>query len=145
MYHGSYTLFEDLPSFPSPSVITGDTLRPDLLLETADNILHILELTIVFETNVKYNVERKEAKYSTVVKNLRKYYQDVKFINLSLSCLGIYDQSCTMFMEMCNELKLESRHQKYIISKITNIAIRTTYYIFCCRNQPWTPPDLLSF
>ena len=46
---------------------------------------------------------------------------------------------------MCNELKLESRHQKYIISKITKIAIRTTYYIFCCRNKPWTSPDLLSF
>ena len=128
------TLFVDLPSFPSPSVITGDNLRPDLLLETADNILHILELTIGFETNAKCNAQRKEAKYSTLVKNLSKYYQDVKFINLSLSCLGIYDQSCTMFMEMCNELKLESRHQKCIISKITNIAIRKTYYIFCCRN-----------
>ena len=139
------TLFVDLPSFPSPSVITGDTLRPDLLLETADNILHILELTIGFETNIKCNAERKEAKYSTLVKNLRKYYQDVKFINLSLSCLGIYDQSCTKFMDMYNELKLESRHQKYIISKITNIAIRTTYYIFCCRNKPWTSPNLLPF
>ena len=59
------TLFVDLPSFPSPSVITGDSLRPDLLLETADKILYILELTIGFETNVKCNAERKEAKYST--------------------------------------------------------------------------------
>ena len=66
------TLFVDLPSFPSPSVITGHTLRPDLLLETADKILHILELTIGFETNAKCNAER------TLVKNLRKYYQDVK-------------------------------------------------------------------
>ena len=138
------TLFVDLLSLPSPSVITGDTLRPGLLLETADKILYILELTIGFETNVKCNAERKEAKCSTLVKNLRKYCQDVKFINLSLSCLGIYDQSCTKFMDMYNELKLESRHQKYIISKITNITIRTTYYI-CCRNKPWTSPDLLSF
>ena len=62
------TLFVDLPSFPSPSVITGDSLRPDLLLETADKILYILELTIGFETNIKCNAERKEAKYSTLVK-----------------------------------------------------------------------------
>jgi len=55
------TLVVDLPSFRSPSVITGDTLRPDLLLETTDNILHILELTIGFETNVKCNAECKEA------------------------------------------------------------------------------------
>ena len=65
--------------------------------------------------------------------------------DLSLSCLGIYDQSCTKFMDMCNDLKFDSRHQKYIISKITNISIRTTYYIFCCRNKSWTSPDLLSF
>ena len=61
-------------------VITGDSLRLDLLLETADKILYILELTMGFETNVKCNVEGKEAKYSTLAKNLRKFYQDVKFI-----------------------------------------------------------------
>ena len=139
------TLFVDLTSFPSPSIITGDTLRPDLLLGTSDEILHILELAIGFETSVKCNAECKEAKYSNLVKNLRKYYQDVKFINLSLSCLGIYDPSCTKFMDMCNDLKFDSRHPRYIISKITNITICTTYYIFCCRNRPWTSPDLLSF
>ena len=139
------TLFVDLPSFPSLSIITGDTLLPDLLLETADKILHTLELTIGFETNVKCNTERKEAEYSTLVKNLRKFYQEVKFISLSLGCLDIYDQFCTKFMDMCNELKLESCRQKYIISKITNIAICTTYYIFCCHNKPWTSPDLHSF
>ena len=144
LYQGSNSVCR-LSSFPSPSVITGDSLRPDLLLETADKILYILELTIGFETNIKCNAERQEAKYSTLVKNLRKFYEDVKFINLSLSCLGIYDQSFTKFMDMCNDLKFDSRHQKYIISKITNISIRTTYYIFCCRNKPWTSPDLLSF
>jgi hypothetical protein len=24
------------------------------------------------------------------------------------------------------------------------IAIRTTYYIFCCRNKEWKNPDLLT-
>ena len=120
------TLFVDLPSFPFPSVLTGDSLCPDLLLETADKILYILELTIGFETNITCNAERKEAKYSTLVKNLRKFYQDVKFINLSISCLGIYDQSCTRFMDMCNDLKFDSRDQKYIISKITNAQPTTS-------------------
>ena len=139
------TLFVDLPSFPSPSVITGDFLRPDLLLEAADKILYILQLTIGFETKVKCNAERKEAEYSTLVKHLRKHYQYVKFMNLSLSCLGIYDQSCTKFMDKCSDLEFDSRHQKYIISKIANISIRATYCIFCCRDKPWTSPDLLSF
>ena len=66
-------LFVDLPSIPSPSVLTRDSVRSDLLLETADKILYILELTIGFETNVKCNAERKEGKYSTLVKNDRKF------------------------------------------------------------------------
>ena len=59
MYQGSNSVCR--PSIiPSPSVITGDSLRQDLLLETADKILYILEQTIGFETNVKCNAERKE-------------------------------------------------------------------------------------
>ena len=120
------TLFVDLPSFPSPSVITGDTLRPDLLFEVTDKILYILELTIGFQTNVQCDAERKETQYSTLVKNLRKYYQYVKFINLYFSCLGIYDQSCTKFMDMSNELTLDSRHQKCIKSQTSPSAQATT-------------------
>ena len=36
---------------------------------------------------------------------------DFQEISLFLSFLGIYDQSCTKFMDMCNELKLNSRLQ----------------------------------
>ena len=37
------TLAVDLPLFSFQSVITGDALRPDPLLETGDKILYILE------------------------------------------------------------------------------------------------------
>jgi len=30
------------------------------------------------------------------------------------------------------------------IKKITNIAIRTSYYIFCRRNKEWTDPELMT-
>ena len=43
------SLYADIPGFPSPSIITGDGLHPDLLLKTKDNCLYILELTIVFD------------------------------------------------------------------------------------------------
>jgi len=50
------TLYADLPGFISPSVITGDNLRPDLLLAFKNTCLYILELTIGFETN--FSIER---------------------------------------------------------------------------------------
>ena len=71
-------------------------------------------------------------------------YREVRLVNLSISSLGIFGQSCDTFMDMMQDLAIEKRHLKYTISKITNIAIRTTY-IFCCRNKTWTAPELLSF
>ena len=49
------TLYVDLPGFITPSVITGDELRPDLLLAIENKLLYILELTVGFETNLKIN------------------------------------------------------------------------------------------
>ena len=35
--------------------------------------------------------------------------------------------------------------QRSVSSKIINITIRSTYFIFCRRNKPWTDPELLAF
>ena len=51
-------IFADLPGFPNPSIITGDTYRPDLLLMTKNNCLYILELTVGYETKLQNNIER---------------------------------------------------------------------------------------
>ena len=71
-YHGTYTwrhdsvlnllaktlssvsdakLFADLPGYNSPSIITGDEYRPDMLLITSDNTLYVAELTAGHESN----------------------------------------------------------------------------------------------
>ena len=53
------SLYADIPGFSSTLIITGDDLRPDLLLTTKGNCLYTLELTIGFETNLNNNAERK--------------------------------------------------------------------------------------
>jgi hypothetical protein len=47
------TLYADIPGFKNPSVITGDSLRPDLLLVTENRCLYILELTVGYESNLQ--------------------------------------------------------------------------------------------
>ena len=42
-------------------------------------------------------------------------------------------------------IDIEKKQQLYIIKKMINIAIRATYYIFCCRNRNWDSPDLMQF
>ena len=46
-------LYVDLPGFITPSVITSDELRPDILLAIENKLLYILEPTVDFETNLK--------------------------------------------------------------------------------------------
>ena len=57
----------NLPSYPNPSVITGDDHRPDLLILTKDNCLYILELTVGYETNLRNNINRKHLKYEKLI------------------------------------------------------------------------------
>ena len=40
-----------------------------------------------------------------------------------------------------NDIGIGKKKQRYIIKNMINIAIRATYYIFCCRNRNWDSPD----
>ena len=137
-------LYVDLPGYRSPSVITGDTYRPDLLLSTSNGMLYIVELTVGFESNLQKNVERKKSKYEELIREQKEHFNAVKFVNLSISSLGVFAKECSSFIEMLNDLDFQKHHQNYCIRKMTTIAIRTTYYIFCCRNKEWTIPELLT-
>ena len=131
------TLYADIPGFVNPSVITGDRLRPDLLLVTENRCLYILELTVGYESNLQVNANRKRQKYLDLIKEQEADYDKVKFVNLSLSTLGVFSRSSENFDGMLRSLKCDAKFCKYIKKKIVNMCIRTTYYIFCKRNKVW--------
>jgi hypothetical protein len=139
------SLYVDLPGHKSPSIITGDNYRPDLLLLTNSGCLYIVELTVGFESNLENNIKRKKSKYLELISEQRKNFKSVKFVNLSMSSLGIFANQCSEFLEMLDDLGLENNQKMFHIKRMTTIAIRTTYYIFCCRNKEWTNPELLTF
>ena len=72
-------------------------------------------------------------------------YRCVKFVNLSMSSLGIFSDECSTLLVMMNDIGIDKKQQLYVIKKMINIAIRATYYIFCCRNRNWDSPDLMQF
>ena len=139
------TIYADIPGFLSPSIITGKNLRPDLLLKTNNNYLYILELTVGFESNLDTNATIKHSKYASLLSDLQRKFKCVSFVNLSMSSLGIFGNSCISFFKMCDSLSIDHQQKRYLITKLSNIAIRTTYYIFCCKNKPWTNPELHPF
>ena len=139
------TLFADLSSFASPSLITGESLRPDLALISRDKTLYLLELRVGFETNILINCNRKSAKYNSLIKALNSQFSTVHFINLSMGALGILGTSSLTFPTMLEETGIDKAIQRRLVMKMINIAIRCTYYIFCKRNKEWTNADLLDF
>ena len=132
------TLFADLPSFASPSLITGKSL-------SQDKTLYLLELTVGFETNILTNSKRKSNKYNALIKDLNSQFSTVHFVNLSMGALGYLGTSSLNFYTMLEETGIDKAVQRDSTMKLINIAIRCSYYIFCRRNKEWTNPDLIDF
>ena len=65
--------------------------------------------------------------------------------SLLLLLLLVFDQESSTFLKMLKRLDINETQTKYCIKKIMNICIRSTYYIFCCRNKEWTNPELMKF
>ena len=138
------SLYVHLPGYKSPSYVTGDTYRPDLPVLTSTGVLYVVELTVGFESNLQKNVERKKSRYKELIREQNEHFNRVKFVNLSISSLGVFAKECSSFIEMLNDLDFQKHHRNYCIRKMTTIAIRTTDYIFCCRNKEWMSPELLT-
>ena len=134
-------IYSDLDDYRSPSIITGELLRADLLI-ISKRVLYVLELTVGFETSLCNNSVRKRNKYKGLIVSLSQSYENVKFINLSMGALGVYYYNS--FFSMMDELKLSEVEKKYIARTATNSAIRCSYYIFCGKNKPWPDPANLE-
>ena len=138
------TLYVDLSGFMNPSAVTGDSFRPDLLLTIGKKCLYILELTVGFESSLQVNANRKHQKYNDLITEQESNFIKVKFVNLSLSTLGVFGRTSDSFDDMLRNLQFDSQQSKYIKKKIVSTCIRTSYYIFCKRSKAWDNPKLMS-
>ena len=74
---------------------------------------------IVYETNLTRNIARKDRKYQDLTKTLQHHYNNVKFIHLSISTLGVFSSHSVDFTAMLKELSIDDRHLTYIQRKIS--------------------------
>ena len=131
-------LYVDLPGFITPSVITGDQLRPDLLLAIENKVLYVLELTVAFETNLNSNSDRKHKKYLPLISDQESNYDKVKFVNVSISSLGVFGQSTKTLTDMLKELKFDEQQIKYIKIKRKSLLLVFAHHIMCSVNETKT-------
>ena len=131
----------DDTEFHSPSVITGDRERPDIVV-IKERECTILELTVGFETNMMKNSERKRKKYANLIERLESDY-NVTYHDLSMGGIGTISKDSMNMIDMFQKLGLLKEESTYLMRKVINVCIRSTYYIFCQRNKEWESPSLL--
>ena len=138
-------LYADVTNFSSPSIITGEEMRPDLLIILDRSKMFVVKLTTVFESNIAKNEVRKRNKYKNLTQSLKSNYDQVKYINLSLGACGIIGKGSKPFFDLLEELKIPDNERHFLTKRIINMCIRMTYYVFCMRNKEWSNPELLQF
>ena len=97
-----------------------------LLLLLSLLLLLLLLLTVGYESNLESNIRRKNIKYKELIKHQRKSYNDVKFVNTSISSLGVFAKESSNFLTMLDDIGIEDKHKIYCIGKMMTIAIRTS-------------------
>ena len=131
-----------IPTFLNPSILTGDSLRQDLL---SNDFLYIVELTVGFETNLGNNAKRKKQKCKNLEASFKFKRKQIKYINIVISTFGFFDSFSVDFLEMLEDLKFDQTCRHYVVKKIMAVAVRTSYYVFCRRNKDWDNPELMTF
>ena len=63
------------------------------------------------ESNLNNNAVRKKENYLNSIKEMSRNYRCVKFVNLSLSSLGVYSDEYSTFLDMMNDIGIDKKQQ----------------------------------
>ena len=77
-----------------------------------------------------------------IINNLSKE-KKVLFVNLSMGACGVVGKESGKLFSMLKELGMNEMESHFLIRKLMNVCIRSTYFIFCEREKAWEGPDLL--
>ena len=61
-----------------------------------------------------------------------------------MSTIGAMGSSCNSLLSLPNDLHFDKTIQKRFNMKTMSISLRSSYYVFCRRNKPWTNPEVLT-
>ena len=115
--------------------------RPDVVIEIRDEII-VIELTCPFELNARKSREYKETRYKEIQGELLTPKSRFSLILLEVTSLGFVTENVKLFR---NFLKTIEINETYAIGKMQEVAIRSSYYIYCRRNKVWNEPELISY
>ena len=116
-----------------------------MLIVRTDGTLYLVDITVCYETNMPKNAQIKSIRYETTIEHLKSSFTCIRFVNPVVSALGVFYKDSKTLITMFEDFKITRQEHAYIIRKISNIAIRTSYYIFCMKDKSWSNPELMSY
>ena len=128
----------DLVGFQTPSVLFRQH-RPDACIVTSKGEIY----AICYEHNTKKAHEYKEQRYRNLQDEIEIEYSIFKVVFIEITTLGLMPKTTIE----CKKLLLKQFKVDYdrLFSKCCEVAVRTSYYIFCRRNKEWTHPLSLQY
>ena len=76
--------------------------------------------------NLKFAIVSEAFKRVNLGREQESNFIKVKFVNLSLSTLGVFGRTSDSFDDMFRNLQFDSQQSKYIKKKIVSTCIRTS-------------------
>ena len=126
-----------------PTQMATSHTEPDLTLcWKNDNQIITIELTCPYETNTEKSWEFKKRRYENLKNELITPKSNFKLILLEITSLGFTTNDVKCFKDFILKLNLDYER---IIYKCQEVAMRTSFYIYCRRNKQWFNPELLSY
>ena len=61
-----------------------------------------------------------------------------------MTSIGIYSKHSEEFFKIFKDLNIDNNAATYISTKLTEICILSSYYVFCMRTKEWTELDLMN-
>ena len=114
-------------------IVTTD-LRPDLVWwDEAHKSLHLVELTVCFETNFKEAALRKSAKYVHLVEQAEARGYMTELITLQVGSRGVPD--LPGFEKLARTLCLHQKELVKLMGDASRLALAGSFAIWCSRNR----------
>ncbi|MCA9806233.1 MAG: hypothetical protein KC777_29900, partial [Cyanobacteria bacterium HKST-UBA02] len=126
--------------FPNPATLFQN-FKPDIVIQRAIETIAI-ELTCPYETNLLKSREFKQNRYRSLASNLVNPVKSFRLVLLEVSPLGFISTRDPDFTQLFDMMNCNTER---LLRKCTEVGIRCSYYIYCCRDKCWSAPDLLRF
>ena len=134
-------LYADLVGFQTPMVLFTQH-GPDACIVTIKGEICAIELTVCYEHNTTKAREYKEQRYRNLQDEIEIEYSEFKVVFIEITTLGLTPKATLECKKLLKKFKVDYDR---LFRKCYEVAIRTSYYIFCRRNKEWTHPLPLQY